>query len=241
MSLFDFVFQLLQMVVDAFRRHPRIRNMLVLVALVVLFLHVFFVVIPPAVTTSTIIFLVVGILSLSDIRFTAGSIAAELEPLRREREAIQRRMETDKQPDVLDTIQLSLNQLTEYYTINKSQARSSFQFSVFAVVVGLLTLIGGISIFALGKNPNLTRAAVTGIGGTIAQFIGGAYFYLYNKSLAQLNYFYDQLVKIQHTMLSVKLCEQIQDPGKQLEVREKLITALISQGIGTAARPAELA
>src|SRR5262245_57720807 len=46
----------------------------------------------------------------------------ELAPIRKEREEIRERIK-EKEPDIFDTIQLNLNQLSEYYTINKSQAR----------------------------------------------------------------------------------------------------------------------
>ena len=130
---------------------------------------------------------------------------------------------------MLDTIQLSLNQLTEYYAINKSQARSSFSFSVFAVIVGLATLIGGIWFFYLTEKQNIQLAAISGIAGALIQFIGGAYFYLYRRSLDQLNYFFNQLVKMQDTMLSIRLCEQIASEEKKNELREKVILTLLER------------
>src|SRR5262249_48955807 len=44
----------------------------------------------------------------------------ELAPIRKEREEIREKIKS-KEPNIFDTIQLNLNQLTEYYTINKSQ------------------------------------------------------------------------------------------------------------------------
>ena len=56
----------------------------------------------------------------------AMSSAPELEPIRQERMAIEERLSHKAEPDIFDTIQLNLNQLNEYYVINKSQARRSF-------------------------------------------------------------------------------------------------------------------
>src|SRR5712664_2646079 len=136
--------------------------------------------------------LVLGICLLSSAKISLNEISGvevELRPIRKEREEIRQRIEHDPAANVLNTIQLGLNQITEYYTINKSQARKSFSFSVFAVVMGLVTLIGGVWLFYFGKTPNVGLAALSGIGGLLLQFIGGASFYIYNKSLAQLNYF----------------------------------------------------
>jgi hypothetical protein len=149
--------------------------------------------------------------------------------LREERHKIQKRLAEKPKPDVLDTIQLSLNQLTEYYAINKSQARNSFSFSVFAVIVGLATLIGGIWFFYLTEKQNIQLATISGIAGVLIQFIGGAYFYLYRRSLDQLNYFFNQLVKMQDTMLSIRLCEQIVPKERQNELRETVILRLLER------------
>jgi hypothetical protein len=64
-----------------------------------------------------------------------GALRLELESLHEERKDITDRLADKQRPDILDTIQLSLNQLNEYYTINKSQARNSFSFSVSAVLI----------------------------------------------------------------------------------------------------------
>jgi hypothetical protein len=157
------------------------------------------------------------------------TLEVELKPIRKEREEIRQRIDHDSAANVLNTIQLGLNQITEYYTINKSQARNSFSFSVFAVVTGLLTLIGGIWLFYFGKTPNVGLAALSGIGGLLLQFIGGASFYIYNKSLSQLNYFYDKLVRMQDTMLSIQLCGQLEDKARRSAIQERLILEILTR------------
>jgi hypothetical protein len=158
-----------------------------------------------------------------------SGVELELQPIRKERAEIRQRIEHDAVPNVLDTIQLGLNQITEYYTINKSQARKSFAFSVFSVITGLGTLIGGIWLFYFGKAPNVQLAALSGIGGLLLQFIGGASFYIYNKSLDQLNYFYDKLVRMQDTMLSIQLCNALENKSRQDVIREQLILEILTR------------
>lgn len=65
--------------------------------------------------------------------------AAEIKSNKEERNEINRRLD-NRPEDILITIQLGLNQLNEYYIINKGQARNSFRFSIFAVIAGLLTI-----------------------------------------------------------------------------------------------------
>jgi hypothetical protein len=186
-------------------------------------------ILPPVFAASGFM-LFLGLAAYTGLRIRgSGGLQVELQSLREERKRITERIAETPKPDILDTIQLSLNQLNEYYTINKSQARSSFTFSVFAVIVGLATLLGGIWIFYLRETPKIELTAITSIAGVLTQFIGAAYFYLYRRSQEQLNFFFAQLVKMQDTMLSVKLCEQVQPLEKQGELREKIILTLLQR------------
>jgi hypothetical protein len=141
----------------------------------------------------------------------------------------QRRPHAAKQKDmtVFDIAQLSLNQLAEYYTINKSQATKSFGFSIAAIVIGLVVLITGIWLAYTGQ-VNGGLATVSAVAGLLIQFIGAANFYIYNKSLVQLNRFYKSLVRTQDTMLAIQICEQIAKP-LQDSVKEKLVLRLLDR------------
>jgi len=170
-----------------------------------------------------------GLAAYTGVKVKGGGLRIELESLREERQTIQERLLEKPKADIIDTIQLNLNQLSEYYVINKSQARNSFRFSVFAVVTGLLTLLAGVWFFYLQPTPNIEMTVISGVAGVLIQFIGAAYFYLYRKSLEQLNFFFGQLVKMQDTMLSVKLCEQISPEEKQVALRERIILTLLDR------------
>lgn len=171
-------------------------------------------------------FLIPGVLFLTAALAYLPGQDSELGPIRKERERIQERIEKENRVGVLDTIQLSLNQLTEYYTINKGQARRSFNFSVVAISLGLLTLIGGIWLFYFSSNRNTQLATLSSISGLFIQFIGGANFYIYNKSISQLNMFYAELVRTQNTMLAIELADQIA-PERRDIVKERLIDRIM--------------
>jgi hypothetical protein len=170
----------------------------------------------------------VGGAALSPVEIVGG-IDLELGPIRQERNEIQERIETAPQPDVKDSILLNLNQLTEYYTINKAQARSSFRASLFAIIVGLLTIVGGIWIFYLGSSRSIQLTAISAIGGVLIEFIGGAYFILYNKTSAQSHYLYDRLVRTQDTMLAVSLCSGIDDSSLRNDTTRQIVMALMNR------------
>jgi len=243
------VYEFMALAVNALRNNPRLRTWLIGVLLIV-FLAVLFLLFTASfwiqdvqfairqfaapVLATTGMALLVTITSFTKIDFARRGVDVELESLRDEREKIQKRMEKGRSSDaparetVLDTIQLSLNQITEYYTINKSQARNSFTLSVFAIVAGLLTIVSGVWIFYFGQKQDTGLTLISGVAGTLIEFIGAAYFYLYNRSLSQLNFFYEKLVRMQDTMLAIQLCESL-TKDKQIEMKEKLILALMER------------
>ena len=78
------------------------------------------------------------------------------------------------------------------------------------------------------QNPNINFTIITGISSALIEFIGGAYFYLYNKSLKQLNFFYEKLVKMQDTTLAIQLTESLGEE-KEIELKERLIMELMAR------------
>lgn len=153
---------------------------------------------------------------------------SELEQLHKQSEKLQEKISGQQTADIFTVIQLSLSQVTEYYTINKGQARKSFNFSVFAIFVGLATIIGGIWLMYSGSSSTKTSVGtISSISGLLLQFLGGANFYIYNKSLVQMNYFYDRLMRMQDTMLSIKVGEQIQNAETRDRVREQIVSGLL--------------
>ncbi|QZP31489.1 TRADD-N-associated membrane domain-containing protein [Pseudomonas sp. DR48] len=256
--MFGTTIDILNFFIESLRRSPKARALVLIISLsgaivgavvrVLLLFAVpdFFIDTPElnqaAVNTSLGFMVGFGLLSVlvwisySDLQLKGGDIFnIELERIREERNTIQERLsEAPKSEDVIDTIQLNLNQLSEYYVINKSQARTSFGFSVFAIVSGLVSIIGGVWLFYFKETPNFQLTAISSVAGVLAEFIGAAYFYVYRKSLEQLNFFFMQLVRMQDTMLSVRLCEQVLPEDRQMQLRAQIIMTLLqrsSQGV----------
>jgi len=173
-----------------------------------------------------------GAISFS-VMFNVGKTDAadgQLEQLREERVEINRKIEQEQEPDIFHTIQLSLNELNQYYTINKAQATTSFRFSIAAIVAGLAIIITGIILnFTDSKAIEVTYIA--GVSGILLEFIGGAYFFMYKKSLEQVNFFFGQLIKVQDTMLAINLADAIKEDGKKIDMQEKIIISLLERSL----------
>jgi hypothetical protein len=83
--------------------------------------------------------------------------------------------------EIFSNIQDSLGEISDYYKINKQQARSSFVVSVAAIGLGLATLMAGILLFYKYGSSGISVSSLSAIGGLLLNFIGGAYFYLQRK------------------------------------------------------------
>jgi len=250
-EIFRQVMVLLDGIVDFLRKNPKPRALIVLISTIVLIFSILSAIVVVAnlfnvnvanpddardfligLGSVAAAALVCAFLSGTEVSLSSfvSSIDKELQPIRKEREAIRHRLK-NKEPDIFDTVQLNLNQLTEYYAINKDQARNSYRASITAILVGLITLVVGMWLFYFTDKPNNNLTYLTSACGVLLQFIGGAYFYLYNRSLAQLNFFFSRLALMQDTMLSIKLCERITDADVRTRVLEKLIFIIVSRDL----------
>lgn len=143
---------------------------------------------------------------------TISTKEQELIEIKTEREDILKRITDSKTSNnATATALLNLNRITEYYTINLGQAKSSYRWSIISIVAGTLTLGYCIWSFTSNSQSNMTIAVISGISSIIMEFIGGCYFYMYRKSLSQLNLYFKELLKIQETMLAIELCEKLAD------------------------------
>ena len=183
----------------------------------------------PEIPTSVLVLLgiVASAYLVSKAVQASSALEIELQPVRAERKAIEERIDSrgGTQADVVSVIKLGLNQITEYYTINKSQARNTFTASMAAVIVGLIAIFVGI-VLNYSQPQHTTVATLSALSGVLLQFIGGAYFYLYNRSLEQLNFFYETLVRLQDMMLAIQQVELLETAAQE-KARGSIIAALI--------------
>lgn len=132
--------------------------------------------------------------------------------------------------DILSVIESNLDQLIDYYIINKAQANTSFRASIISISVGFLTIIVGVWL-AYASGGDKTAAYISVAAGIMLQFIGGTFFFLYNKSLIQLNFFFARLALMQDTMLGIRLADSIPDGKEKRNILEKLIFAIVQRNV----------
>ena len=116
------------------------------------------------------------------------------------------KLEIAKGKDVYKYILLiNVSALEGYVAQARLQAQQSFKLSRVIAIVGFIIVAIAISIsifLTITGNENLNSAYLTGIAGVLTEFISGVFFFLYSKTLSQINVFHDKLVDMQKTALS---------------------------------------
>lgn len=152
------------------------------------------------------------------------TVTEQLDKIVEERTELNKKIE--KQTNVMDVIKINLNQLNEYYTINKVQARRSYSFSMIMITIGFVSIIGGIVLCYTGKI-ELNISLIASVSGLIAEFIGATSLLLYKENSNQAQLFFDKLSYLQHVMLAVELSERLNESNKEDKI--SLIISALTQ------------
>lgn len=134
------------------------------------------------------------------------------------------RLSNASESDVKEIAITQLELLSQYYQLSLSQAGRSFRVALIASVVGLVFFCGVIMFMLQGyASTELATAGV--VGGAVSSFIAGVNFFLYGKTLDQLNLFQGKLESTQRFLLANSLCENL-DNGLKQKTRARLIGKL---------------
>lgn len=99
---------------------------------------------------------------------------------------------------------INISALEGYVAQARLQAQQSFNLSKFVALAGFMIVAIAISLsvyLTIAGNQNLNAAYLAGIAGVLTEFIAGVFFFLYSKTLTQINLFHDKLVDMQKTAL----------------------------------------
>jgi len=125
-------------------------------------------------------------------------------------------------PDEQDLNQQSLER---YQYLTQSQATSSYRLAQAAILVGLLILLGGITITIKTSGTATTQLVVgglTALGSTISAYVGATSIRIYNRTLNQMNFYYAQPLVRSYVLQAEKLSEKLSADRKDVAL-EKII------------------
>lgn len=110
--------------------------------------------------------------------------------------------------ETTDTNNQFVNKLQDFYDTGQFQQKVSFWVSIVAVILGFIVILFSIYIF-LTNQEKIHESIVWGVAGVISEFIAAVFFYIHNKNLAQLNIYFEKLIKLQDTQLAISLVEKM--------------------------------
>jgi len=127
-----------------------------------------------------------------------------------------------------DALRLDLKRLNEYCVINQAQARSSFRWAIFSMLLGFGTIIAGIWFFYFRRNqPDQFMVGVSTAAGVVVNLISGLFLYMHSKTQDRSLHYYEQLSRLQRLSLARMLVDAHSDPDKQAEARNLVIRELL--------------
>jgi uncharacterized membrane protein len=134
----------------------------------------------------------------------------------------------DSKPEYFDSlVKINVDNLAAYYLLVKTHTSQSFRVSITISVIGFILIAIGLSI---GFNSQQkTIGYISTASGVLVEFISGALFYLYNKTVRQLKEYHDSLIGVQNVLLSFKLIESTTDEKAKADMITKMIEFLVQK------------
>lgn len=129
--------------------------------------------------------------------------------------------------DALELIKLNLSNINEYYIWSQKQAKSAFNAAIATCSVGFLLVVAAVLIPIVKQDFNSTISFISFLGGAITEVIGGTIFFVYRKSLTQLNYYHKALHEDQRFLSSVNLINKFHDKNAGDEMLKEIIQSAI--------------
>lgn len=125
---------------------------------------------------------------------------------------------------------LNRRQIEEFHVLTKGQASSAYVASQIAMSAGLLVLIAGSAVAIAINDPasKATAGALTAIGSLLAGYIGRTFIRTYERTLVQLNHFFEQPLLSSYLLTAERLVGRVSPDN-----RDELYARLIDQALST--------
>ena len=122
--------------------------------------------------------------------------------------------------NILSLMLKNNDETKEYFTISKTQAKYSYNFSVTSCVIGFIML--AIAMYGVFIIKNYQFGIIITVSGAVTEVIAGTVLVIQNKTALQLNYYYNALHQNEKFLSAVKLADMLSD-----EKREEMYIEII--------------
>ena len=118
----------------------------------------------------------------------------------------------DNKRDIIALMLKNNDETTEYFTISKKHAKSSYWFSIVSCIVGILML--GLAIY--GATANMLQLTIIGtVSGAVTEVISGTVLWIHNKSALQLNHYYNALHENEKFLSAINIADKLSDNKRE--------------------------
>lgn len=120
-------------------------------------------------------------------------------------------------------------QMEAYESLTRGQAASSYRLSHVALAVGLVVLVGAALSAIIAPDAATKAAAATlgTVGGAISGYVARTYLRIYERTLQQLNHYFEQPLVSSYVLTAERLVEKMSD-GQRDEALARIITELFA-------------
>jgi hypothetical protein len=114
--------------------------------------------------------------------------------------------------DVLTLITRNLTLLREAYIVSKQQVRNLFSAAIFTSCLGFIVFATGIIAFSSQRSGTILVCST--IAGAVIELISGLIFWVYSKSIEQLNTYHKTFYENQKLLSSIHLVNGVSESNK---------------------------
>lgn len=136
----------------------------------------------------------------------------EFKNIKIETDEIVKNIQEQPDYDIFKLLYKNVRESTEYYIISKRQANKSFTLAIISCVFGVIIYICGFLIVAI---LNKDIAIFTTIAGTVVELVAGLSFWMYSKSLKQLNEYHKRLSSTEKYLTAIQMADKLDSQEKQ--------------------------
>jgi|SRR5271165_3030171 len=189
----------------------------------------FLVTVPGVPKGSTIVFLFVApsLLWMATVSGPSFELVFPAAKAAAEREIAEKQFDKTQTPE--DALNLDFKRLSEYYAINQSQARSSFRWAKFSMLVGFATIIAGVWLFYFRPTqPDKFMSTLSAATGCIINIVSGLFLHLHSQTQDRALHYYEPLARLQRLSLAIRLVDAHKDLSEQTQARNLVIQELLT-------------
>jgi len=124
---------------------------------------------------------------------------------------------------------ISVASLESYVAQTRLQAEQSFRWSKIVAAIGFVIIAIGVAIAiytSVRGTIRIEAAYLASLSGVIVEFVAGVFFFLYNRTLQQINLFHRRLADSQQLSISLMANSLIGDDTRRDEARAELAQVL---------------